>query len=452
MLSILISIFGILITILFVVGFHELGHFLVAKLVGVKVLRFSIGFGKTLWLRRDKKGTEYVIAAIPLGGYVKMLAEDEGEVIAPADLPYAYSSQPFYKKMAIVAAGPIANLVLAFILYWILFVVGFVTVAPVIGSVAPHSIAADAGVEAQSQILQVDGKKTNSWATAAIYIIYRTGDKGTMQLLTKNLETQKTIISDLQLANWHMDDLKPDPLESLGITAYEPVIPAIVGAIVKDSPAEKANLLIGDKVVAVNGTPIADWYALVEKIKAHSNQTLTFTIERQQKKLNLPVTIGHKKNIFLQPHAFLGVSPAFEWPANLLQVNHYGPIESLVYAWHDVMTFTQLNFLMIGKMLNGKVSLQSLGGPITIFESAGNALNHGLIAFTSFLAFLSISVGIINILPIPGLDGGHLLFQAIEAITRRPLPQKYIMLFFRLGLVILFLMMIQALANDIMRM
>jgi regulator of sigma E protease len=451
MLSILLSILGILITILLVVGLHELGHFLVAKWVGVRVLRYSIGFGKTLFLRRDKTGTEYVIAAIPLGGYVKMLAEDDGEIITPADLPYAYSSQPFYKKMAIIAAGPLANLIFAFVLYWLLFVVGFVTIAPVIGSVTPHSIAANAGIQPQSEILQVDGNKTNSWAATAINIIYRAGDKGTMQLLTKNLATQKTLVATLELDNWHMDNLKPDLLESLGITVFEPNIPAIVGAIIKDSPAEKSNLLIGDKVIAIDGKPIGDWHTLVNQIANHTNETLTFTIERQQKKLSLPITLGYKRNIFFQKHAFLGMSPAFEWPATMLRVNHYGPVEAITYAWHEVVTFTELNFIMLGKMFTGKISLQSLGGPITIFESAGSALNHGLIAFMSFLAFLSISVGVVNILPIPGLDGGHLLFQAIEAIARRPIPKKYMLLFFRLGLVILLLVMMQALINDIMR-
>jgi regulator of sigma E protease len=450
MLNIIISIIGVLITILLVVGVHELGHFLVAKCSGVKVLRFSIGFGKKLCSWHDKSGTEYVLAAIPLGGYVKMLDETE-EDVTEAEKHRAYNRQPIYKKIAIISAGPISNLLFALIIYWILFSVGFTSVAPVIGKIIPHSIAEQAGLQPQEEILRVDDKDTNSWMSVIVNILSRAGDTNTLKLELRKLNTDISKEYIINLTNWHMDGLRPDPLASIGIVTYEPFIPNVIGTVMPDSPAAKSGIQKGDQIIAVNNKPIVDWINLVDSFTNHPNETLTFTIKRQDKTITLPVTIGAAHNVFLQAHGYLGMTPAFEWPKNLLRKNKYGPLEAFSHAWQDVKLFTNMNFIVFGKMLTGKISLESLGGPITIFESAGSALNSGILPFLSFLAFLSISIGIINILPIPGLDGGHLLFQLIEFVIRRPLDQKTQMLLYRFGLIALFLLMAQALVNDILR-
>jgi regulator of sigma E protease len=451
MLNILISFIGILITIFLVVGVHELGHFLVAKSVGIKVLRFSIGFGKTLFSWHDKKGTEYVIAAIPLGGYVKMLDESEGAVSAD-ELNATYNRQPFYKKMAVIAAGPFFNLVFAFLIYWLLFVIGFVTIAPVIGKVAPTSIAALAGLQPQQEILQIDNKATRNWTTVVIDLLARAGEKNTLSMQTKDINKNETAATHtLNLSAWHLNELKPDPLDSLGIVPYEPVIPTIIGKIESGTPAAQSRLKIGDNIISIDGRPIKNWTDIHESIASHPNEMVTFVVERNKEKISIPVTIGYKTHFFFQKIGFLGMSPTFDWPKELLRTNKYGPIDALKYAWQDVAMFTNMNFIILKKMFTGKISLQSLGGPITIFQSAGAALNNGVLAFLSFLAFLSISIGIINIVPIPGLDGGHLLFQAIETIMRRPLPEKFLILFYRLGIIFLLLIMVQALANDILR-
>jgi regulator of sigma E protease len=450
MLNIIISIIGVLVTILLVVGVHELGHFLVAKWSGVKVLRFSIGFGKSLCTWHDKSGTEYVLAAIPLGGYVKMLDESE-ENVPESEKHLSFNRQPIYKKAAIIAAGPFFNLLFAFVIYWALFMIGFTSVAPVIGKVIPHSVAAEAGIQPQEEILRVDDQFTNSWMSVIVNILSRAGETSTLKMELRKLNTDITKEYSLNLTNWHMDSLRPDPLASIGIETYEPFIPNVIGKVVPDSPAEKSGLQKGDEIIAVNNKPITDWISLVDSFTNHPSEVLSFKLKRNNQTIILPITIGASHNIFWQARGYLGMSPAFEWPKNLLRTNKYGPITALTHAWQDVKLFTNMNFIVFGKMVTGKISLESLGGPITIFESAGSALNNGILPFLSFLAFLSISIGIINIIPIPGLDGGHLLFQLIEFVIRRPISQNAQMLLYRFGLIALFLLMAQALVNDILR-
>lgn len=450
MLTLLISIIGIVLTLFLIIGIHEFGHFLMARLLGIKVLRFSIGFGKKLWSRYDKKGTEYVIATIPLGGYVKMLDTSEGDA-DENESHLAFNHQPFYKKFLVVIAGPLSNLVLAFVLYWLLFMVGFTSIAPVIGKVTPNSIAAEAGIKPNYEITHIDTIPTMSWIGVIVRILSRAGDTNKMQIELKSIHNQSVEKYQLDLTHWHMDNLKPDPLESLGLQPYEPEIPATVNEMASDSPAAKSNLKMGDKIIAINGKKINNWIQFATEIDQHPAEKVTLTIERGHTKINIPVTTDYHRDFTFKKHGFLGISPQFKWPENLLRKNQYGPITALSYAWQNTYDFTYLNLNVIGKLLTGKVSFQSLGGPISIFETAGNALNQGITPFVSFLAFLSISIGVINIFPIPGLDGGHLLFQMIEAIRRRPIPPRVLELCYRLGLILLFLLIFQSVINDILR-
>lgn len=365
MLQLLISILGILITIFFVIGTHESAHFIAARLLGVKVLRFSIGFGKTLFRWTDKKGTEYVFALIPLGGYVKMLDEGEGNVPSE-ELPLAFNRQPFYKKFLIVLAGPFVNILCALILYWVIFMIGFVSIKPVIGEVTPHSIAELGGLKANQEIISIDNDRTLTWTGILLRIIAHVGNQDQLKIETKNVKNQKIETHVLDLSHWQLEGLKPDPLDSLGIIPYQP------------------NITSG-------------------------------------------------------------------WPKELLNKNQYAPFTALTYAWKQIIDFTYFNLLLFGKMVTGKLSLQSLGGPITIFTSAGQALNYGFLSFMGFLAFLSVAIGVINLLPIPGLDGGHLFFQFIEFIIRRPLPEAIILFAYRLGIFLLLFLLIQSFVNDILR-
>lgn len=449
MLNILVSIIGIFITILLIIGVHELGHFLTARLLGVKVLRFSIGFGKILWSWYDKKGTEYAIAAIPLGGYVKMLDESEGPV-ASREFRVAYNRQPIYKKFLIVAAGPFANLLFAFILYWFLFVIGFTSIAPVIGSVIPNSIAEQAGLKPQQRIVSVDQRATSSWMGVAIRVLSHTGNQDKLSISAKtNHEPIKTY--ELNLSNWHMNNLQPDPISSLGLVPYSPEIPAIIGKVLPNSAAQKAHLKPGDIFLAIDTVPVKDWVTVSTLIDKRPEKTIPIMINRHGKFLIVHLTLGAESDMHFNKHGVLGVEPQFKWPKNFLVSNKYGPITALGHAWQNTYDFTRLNFLVFGKLITGKVSFQSLGGPISIFQNAGSALNAGIIPFISFLAFISIAIGVINIIPIPGLDGGHILFQVLEFINRGPLSLRVQSLMYRFGFILILLLLIQALINDILR-
>lgn len=310
MLSLLISICSIFVTIFFVIGTHESAHFIAARLLGVKVLRFSIGFGKVLLRKRDKRGTEYVISLVPLGGYVKMLDENEGEV-APQELPHAYNRQPFYKKFLIVIAGPISNLLCAAILYWFIFMIGFVTVKPIIGVVKPNSIAAAADLHPRQVILKIDKKDVGTWMNVIFYLLFHVGDRDQINITATHLLTHQETTHQLDLTHWRMDELKPAPLESLGIIPYEPPIPLVIGEIAVDSPAAKSSLKLGDEIIAVDKTPIKNWEQLITFIQQHQNQPTEFTIKRNEKTLTIPVTIGVERNILFERSGYLGIAPNF---------------------------------------------------------------------------------------------------------------------------------------------
>jgi len=450
MLSFLIGFAGIIITIFFVVGTHEAAHFITARCLGVKVLQFSIGFGKTLWSWRDKSGTQYILALIPLGGYVMMLNEEEHDV-KPEDLHRAYNRQAFYKKFLIVLAGPATNILCAILLYWLIFMLGFVTPKPIIGTIEAHSIAAQAGMQGNQEITKIDNTPTPSWTGVVLRILMHAGDNDQLLIETKNITTQKIQNYQLLLTNWRMDDLTPDPLSSLGITPYQPSLPMIIGNINEPSPAATAGLKKGDKIIAVNQIKMDNWEMLVAFISSHPQDKIMMTLLRENKKITLPVMIGYHRDIFLQRTGYLGISPAVTIPKTYLQTIQYPPGDALLHAGKEVNNFIYFNVIVIGKLLTGKLSLQTLGGPITIFESAGEALNYGFIAFCSFLAFLSLSIGLINLLPIPGLDGGHLFIQFIEWIIRRPIPEKWLLLLYRLGVVLIVFVLIQSLINDLVR-
>jgi regulator of sigma E protease len=450
MLHLLISIAGVILTILFVVGTHEAGHFLAARAVGVKVITFSIGFGKKIFSWRDKSGTEYVFALIPLGGYVRMLDESEAPV-AEHESHRAYNQQPYYKKFIIVAAGPFTNFLCAFLLYWLIFSIGFVTIKPIIGEVKPRSIAAEAGLKPQQEITRVDGQDIKTWTNVLFRLLAHTGSKDHLTMSVTNPGSPQEKSITLELSNWKMDDLNPNPLESIGITPYEPPLKLEIGTIKPDSAAARSSLAIGDKLIAVNKAAIKDWIELSTVIQNHPNQELIFTIKRQSKTMDIAVTVGSHRNWLMQQKGSLGISPSFHMPENLLQKVHYSPLSAIPKAFHETVDFAHFNLLLFGKMLTGKLSLESLGGPITIFDSAGDSLNYGFLPFISFLAFLSISIGIINILPIPGLDGGHLFIQTIEAITRRTLPENAVLFMYRIGFLFIIFIMLHAMINDVLR-
>jgi len=441
-----LSIIAFLITITLVVGIHEFGHFMAARFCGIKVLRFSIGFGRKLFGFTGKKGTEYQVSIIPLGGYVKLLDENEAPV-ARHELHLAFNRRPVYQRIMVVLAGPLLNFVFALVVFWLMFVIGFTTVKPIIGNVMPNSIASIAGLKPQQEILSIDGHQTPDWGQASIRIFFRIGSEDFMQVAARSPKESYAKNYQLNLASWQIDELQPDPFKSLGIVPYAPHIPAIIGTRL----GKYKQLQTGDKILAVEKTKINNWGELVKQIKLHPNQELLFKIERNNKIINLKIKIRHKYISLTKKEGFLGVMPKFSWPEKFINHNKYSFLQASYHAFKRVTIFIKLNLVLIGKMITGDFSMRGLAGPLTIFTTAGHAFYLGLITFLGFLGFISATIGLFNLLPIPGLDGAYICYFIIEAIIGRSVPMRIQILAFRLGLLVIFLIMMQAVINDVLR-
>lgn len=448
--QILFSLIVFALMIIVLVGFHEFGHFWIARRVGIKVLRFSIGFGKPLWKWYDKKGTEFVIAIIPLGGYVKMLDEREAPV-ATQEKHLAYNRQNIAKRLAVVTAGPIFNIILALIIYWVAFAFGVIQVIPRIGQVASHSIAEQAGMHEGEIIVNIAGDPVKSWPAITLKIIQRLGTQGQLQLITQDKNNQFHQYQ-LSLAHWTINHLKPDPTESLGIIPYRPPEPAKFSRILVGSPAAKAGLLPNDQVISINKNATNNWENFNKQIKATPGQTVSFTILRGQQTLNLPVTLGSSRTWYGKLQGWLGVEEIpVVWPPASTRIVSY----PVWYGWwpaiKEVGFFTKFNLIVVQKMITGVISLKSLGGPFSLFKGSLIAANNGVIAYLVFLAFISISLAIVNLLPIPGLDGSQIIYLLIEAMRGKPVSLALQVLLFRLGVIALILLLVQATLNDFAR-
>lgn len=452
MLQALLPIIAFIVAILMLVTVHEYGHCWVAKRLGIKVLRFSIGFGKPICRWHGKDGTEYWLAMLPLGGYVKLLDEREGPV-ASEELHFAYNRKPVWARMLVVLAGPVTNFLLAILLFWLVFVVGFETVKPIVGNVALGSPAAAAGMKPGEQIVAIDHRATPSWQKVMLALTWRLGSQAEMTVVTKTdapTAAEKTYVLDLK--NWQVDGLNPDPIKGLGITPYHPPVPPVIARVLNHQPAAEAGIMPNDRVVAVAGVPVSDWYDVVTYIQAHPNTTVPVKIQRGEQTKTVMLTIGQKSGWRWHAVGFIGAeAKAVEWPAALKQHQQYNVITAWLPAVNETLTYSAFNFVIFGKMVLGQVSLKGLGGPISIFTSAGNAFKEGLVVYCSFLAVLSIMLACINILPIPGLDGGHLLYLVIEAIKKRPVSVEAQLMAWRIGLFFLLLLMLIATMNDLLR-
>ena len=437
--------------VLFVlVTVHEYGHFIVARLCGVKVLRFSFGFGKVLARWHDKKGTEYAWSLFPLGGYVKMLDESEGPV-PENERHLAFNNKSIWARIAIVIAGPLFNFIFAFLALWLVLVIGIKSLAPMIDEVKPGSIAALAGMEAKEEILALNNKKISSWRDVQFALMPLLGSNEQVNILVKSLVTgqQKSLI--LSLANWKIDVKKPDPLGSLGISPFIPRVPPIVGEVIGDSPALAAGLQSGDVISQVNGKPLDDWLDLVAYVHQHPSSQMILTIRRQGQTQSLTVQIGSRlKNE--QKEGFIGASSQkVNWPPQWLRLQRQGPVEAVSTAFFQTVGLSKATFSLMGRLITGKLALQSISGPVGIAQGAGESARSGFTYYLSFLALVSISLGVLNLLPIPMLDGGHLLYYLFELIRGRPLSEEVKSVGLYLGLTFLMGLMVLALTNDLSR-
>ena len=446
----LMTLVYFIVALLLLVTIHEYGHFLVARLCGVKVLRFSFGFGKVLLRWHDKRGTEYAWSILPLGGYVKMLNEDEGDV--PEDeRHFAFNNKPLLARIAIVVAGPLFNFLFAFVALWLVLIIGIHSLAPMIEEVKPGSPAATAGFKPKEEILSLNDKPITSWRDFQYAIMPLIGSDEAIKILVKSMVSgqRRTVI--FPLATWQLDGKNSDLLGSMGLVPFVPAIPPVVGEVLPDSPAKIAGVQNKDRVVSIDGKPVVDWLDLVEYVRSKPGKLVTLGIVREKENLIISLTTGsHKNNGKIE--GLLGLrSQPVDWPAKWLRFQREGPITALKTAFTQTIELTGSTFSLIGRFVTGKLPLRNLSGPVGIAEGAGESARGGFASYLSFLALISISLGVLNLLPIPMLDGGHLLFYVIEFVTRRPLSDAVKSIALYMGLAFLLILMVLAMNNDISR-
>lgn len=454
--EILTAILAFVVAIGILVAVHEFGHFWVARRLGIKVLRFSIGFGKPLWRRvSGKDQVEYVIAAVPLGGYVKLLDEREGNV-QPAEAHRSFNRQPVWKRIAVLLAGPAFNLIFAVAVYWVLFTAGVPTLKPIVGDVAADSIAARGGLKYEDLILSVGGKPAPTLESALLGTLDDLIDDGTIAMRVRGIDgAERDVVmhtGEQRRALTQADTM----LSGLGFDFWRPRMPAIVGGIVEDSAAAKAGLEPGDRILKFDGQPVSDFSQLVRLVTPSGNRAVTLEIDRGGQILQVPITVGEEaadgKRV-----GRLGVSPTGKpidsgvKPQDMLTLEKYGPLaavgEAAVKTW-DTSIFT---LRIVGRIVTGDVSLKNISGPISIAETTGFAVRQGWRTFLSTLALISISLGVLNLLPIPILDGGQVVYQLAELVKGRPVSERAQLFGQQIGIAMLILMMTLAFYNDIAR-
>ncbi|AXA26421.1 RIP metalloprotease RseP [Pseudomonas putida] len=446
----LYMIIGTLVALGVLVTFHEFGHFWVARRCGVKVLRFSVGFGTPLVRWHDRHGTEFVVAAIPLGGYVKMLDEREGEV-PPALVDQSFNRKSVGQRIAIVAAGPVANFLLAILFFWVVAMLGSQQVRPVIGAVESGSLAASAGLVAGQEIVSIDGKPTSGWSAVNLQLVRRLGESGSLRVGVRDdggtLERQH----EIRLNQWLKGADEPDPIQSLGLRPWRPAVSPVLAEIDPKGPAAAAGLKSGDKLLALDGVALGDWQQVVDAVRARPDAKVQLRIERDGAQLELPVTLA-RKGEGQASGGYLGAGvKGAEWPANMLREVSYGPLEAVGEGLSRTWNMSVLTLESLKKMLFGELSVKNLSGPITIAKVAGASAQSGVGDFLNFLAYLSISLGVLNLLPIPVLDGGHLLFYLIEWARGRPLSDRVQGWGVQIGISLVIGVMLLALINDLGR-
>ncbi len=449
------SIWWLLVALGLLITFHEFGHFWVARRMGVRVLKFSVGFGKKIWSRKGRDGTEYVIAAIPLGGYVKMLDEREGEV-EDCDLKEAFNRKSVWARIAIVIAGPAFNLVFTLLAFWLMFLVGLAESRPVIGEVS--GIAASAGLEPDDRILSIDGEVTDTWSHAILGLINPALDREKVVLTVEQTDgSQRRVLLDLsQLDSSFKEE---QALQDIGITPWRAKVPAVVGEVTPGSPAYQAGFKPGDRIVSVAGETVPDWAwvgALVQKYGS-AGEPLTVTVERAGGNLDLSVKPEKKSSGTFSSRLILGITsrppdPQLQARAERAYFMHkYNLVDGFIAASSEMARLTRSTLGLLGRMLTGTASVRNLSGPISIARFANSSANAGLSSFLFFLGAISLSLGILNLLPIPVLDGGHLLYYLIELVKGSPVSEQVQANGQYIGLLALFGLMGIAFLNDILR-
>jgi len=446
--SFITTVLAFLFSIGVLVAVHEYGHFWVARILNVKVLTFSIGFGSPLFKFRGKKdNTEYVIAAIPLGGYVKMLDEREGEV-AEEERHRAFNRQTVLKRFAIVFAGPFVNFLFAIWAFWLMFIIGVQGVIPVMGEMEKDSIAWQSGLRQGDTIVNVAGNSTPTWSSMFEELLPFYLDRSDVEL---QLKDQRYI--SLKLSQIPADKDALDIHNSIGLSLFVPKVKPIVGKVFPDTPAETAGIQVDDEILSINEKPVDDWISLVKYVQTRPNEAVVITIKQgdSEKEIRL-VTAAQERDGKVV--GILGISNKYsaKFAESMYAVHQYPVLDALFKGVEKTWHMSALTLKMLGKMLVGEASLKNISGPITIAEVAGHSAQQGLEYFLRFLGIVSLSLGLINLLPIPVLDGGHLLFYLIEMVKGSPVSDKIQEYALKFGVTVLVMLMSIAIFNDINRM
>lgn len=450
MMSILWSLAAFIVALGILITVHEFGHFWVARRCGVRVERFSIGFGKALWRRTDRQGTEYVIALIPLGGYVKML-DERVEAVAPELRHQSFNNKTVLQRAAIVSAGPIANFLFAIVALLAGVYHRRASVRPVIGDISPQSIAAQANISSGMELKSVDGIETPDWDSVRLALISRIGDKQ-MQVGVAPFGSDNVVEKTLDLRQWQFEPDKQDPVVALGIIPRGPQIESVLAEVQPGSAAQKAGLQAGDRIVKVNGQLLDRWQTFVLQVRDNPGQPLVLDIERESTPLSLTLIPDTKSVGENRSEGFAGVVPkVIPLPDEYKTIRQYGPFTAVYQAGDKTWQLMRLTVSMLGKLITGDVKLNNLSGPISIAQGAGLSAEYGLVYYLMFLALISVNLGIINLFPLPVLDGGHLLFLAIEKLKGGPVSERVQDFSYRIGSILLVLLMGLALFNDFSR-
>ena len=471
------TVLALIFTISILVTIHELGHYWVARLCNVHVVRFSVGFGKPIYAKKGKppdisgqllnekigpvkfrtrgneplEGTEFAVAAIPLGGYVKFLDEREGYV-PDEQLHLAFNRKSVWQRIAIAAAGPIANFLLAIAAYWLLFTTGVTGVVPILDAIDDTSRAGIAGLNEGQEIVAVDSKATRTWSEVNMRLFDRLGETGEIMFTVKEKDSYDAYTDYvIEIRDWLSDEDEPSPSNDLGLALQTPPLPATIGGLSRDGRASQAGLVVGDQILEVDSVVVRNWAHFVKIIQSNPEHSLSLIVERQNRPVDLfvkPARVGREG----EQVGFIGASvQRVDYPDEMVREISYPFYSAWIPALHKTWEVATFTLASIKKMIVGAISPKNLSGPITIAQVANATVENGFESFIGFIALLSISLGVINLLPIPVLDGGHLLYYLIEAIVRRPVPERVQMWGLQLGMFVIVSIMLLAFYNDLTR-